>query len=543
MNPASWLDKNWLFCFAFVLIFWGGSNSFHTSFFSPPPDQLSDSVIEEPSPSEETAINIPPYPNEFRYLHPVNTTVQYHWTLAGYSDTFVSCDIYMKGSETPEDKDILGFCGLETYKLWAEQQTCLNEQGVNCTNISLRYAARSVDQLETSIKFAGPVAYAYLDNCSAWGECTQKPKLSFNASEPLQSEHIETVYVIFESGDYVACTQLPCEVEMPPTTEDGIKISYYATSSYGDRSYSRDFRMRNLSLGKDKYLFQVMGEFWWSEIPAAISQWEYFPTMEETKPSWLKENILVGELSTTNDYALLAGKLILQGSVSAAHCNDGGLLENGFASPCGVLAAKEKVTEIQNSLDIQIYQAAIESRIPPRLLKGVIAQESQFWNGWVISGEYGYGMLTDNGVDMLLTWNLPFFLNICTPVYGEDGCAWGYTNMASYPRAYLRGLSLQKVGTDDEFVLIGETLAASTGQAGQLVRNITGQQPGYIMEYEDLWMVSLGIYNGGAGCVGTAIQGAWEANEPLNWGNISEYLPGECEAIGQYPYQVMQYTE
>jgi hypothetical protein len=240
---------------------------------------------------------------------------------------------------------------------------------------------------------------------------------------------------------------------------------------------------------------------------------------------------------------LLAGKLILRGAVSAADCEDGGLLPNGAASTCGIEAARIQTTLIQNSFNDLILEAAEASRIPPKLLKGVIGQESQFWHSWVIEGEYGYGMMTDKGADMLLTYDPRFFLDLCTPIYGAPDCAWGYTNLGEFPQAYLRGLALSNIRTEKEFELIGRTIAAATGQAGQIIRNVTGEEPGDVLSYKELWLISLAIYHGGGGCVGVATEKAHDAEVPLTWANISEYLQGDCQLVATYPYLVLRYAE
>jgi hypothetical protein len=275
-----------------------------------------------------------------------------------------------------------------------------------------------------------------------------------------------------------------------------------------------------------------------------LKYWEFFPPLINENLPWAADVTSAAELATNHDYALLAGKLILRGAVSAAQCDDGGLLYNGAASACGIEAARIQTNLIQNSFDQLILDAANTSQIPPKLLKGVIGQESQFWHSWVIKGEYGYGMMTDEGADMLLTYDTRFFLDLCTPVYGASTCAWGYSNLGEFPQAYLRGLTLSTyIGTENEFELIGRTIAAATGQTGQIIRNITGEEPGDVLSYKELWLISLAIYHGGGGCVGVAAEEAYAAEYPLSWANISEFLVGDCQLISTYPYLVLRYAE
>ena len=101
---------------------------------------------------------------------------------------------------------------------------------------------------------------------------------------------------------------------------------------------------------------------------------------------------------------------------------------------------------------------------------------------------------------------------------------------------------MQDLRTDKEFELIANTLAAAAGQAGQIVRNVTDQDPGEVLSYRELWQISAALYHGGGGCVGTAIEDAWDAEANLNWGIISEYLVGDCQLIASYPYLVTLYA-
>ena len=536
--------KTWLLLFAFLVLLIGSANQPARLFFDQPGEPVGDpGAIPEPQPEGEPVGVIPKFPAHYRYLYIKNQPVRSHWVLTEIPGSAENCQIYRPDSEAPKDEDILGYCGLAVYQEWTDQAVCLAAGEAGCSKMSLAFISSIESKLETPITLPGPVAYVQSDNCPVWGFCSQKPQLTFGGIEPLKNYAIDTVYVYFEGHPVKKCTELPCNVEVPLTDERGIKVVYYAVSSYGDRSWSQEFVMRNLAGYRGGYLFQAMGDPWWSSIPAGPAQWEVFPAPNMLDVVWLQEADQMKDLNTAEDLSLLAGKLILRGTVSAANCPYGGLLENGAANACGDMAARQEVVRIQNQFNDQIWEAARVSRVPPRLLKGLIVQESQFWNGWVIKGEFGYGMMTENGADMLLTWNLPYFLNLCVPVYGTDACAWGYSMMGDFPKAYLRGLAIQKVGTENEFFLLGQTLSAAAGQTGQLIRNITSQQAGRVVDYDQMWMISLAVYNGGAGCVGTAINAAWGNGEDLTWANISEYLPGDCQAIADYPQKVVQFSD
>jgi hypothetical protein len=500
-------------------------------------------VAPTPTPSAEgETVPLPKFPPNRRSLLNIRTTVYHHWMLTSLDEQKVSCHIYMAVIGEPGDGEVLGYCGFSVYLLWQQgvcKQTLDREEP--CTGLTLHYVGPIEDQLKVSIKLPGALAYSKLSNCSPWGICSQPPQMIFGGYEPLNNQRIDRVTIKFEDGQEFICNGRECTLTMPFTNADGMKVDYYVTSSFGDDSLIETFLMRNISLVDGTYLFQLINTPWDNQIPTAAAYWEFFPSLDLQNIEWLRDVHNADELHTEHDYALLAGVLILRGDVSAANCADGGLLPNMAASACGIEAAKQEVIRIQNQFDQQIMDAANKSRVPPKLLKGIIGQESQFWNGWVIEGEYGYGMMTDEGADLLLTYDIRTFLDLCIPAYGERNCAWGYSNLADYPRAYLRGLALQTLRTDQEFELIASTLAASAGQAGQIIRNVTAEEPGDVLNYKELWQISAALYHGGGGCVGTAIQDAWDAEASLSWGIISEYLIGDCQAIATYPYLVTRY--
>jgi hypothetical protein len=487
---------------------------------------------------------IPDFPPNQRTVYKLRETMKHHWMLTRLDVQKVNCSIYMKDIGEPQDTQVLGYCGYQVYQQWL-QGVCKQtfDRETPCEGLTLHYIGPINEQLEISITMPGAVAYPGLVNCGPWGLCSDHPQMMFGGVEPLAPYQINFVHIEYEDGQAYHCEAAACAVQMPLTNADGQMVTYYVTSSYGDDSLKTTFQYRNIDMGDGTFLFEVIGSDWDRFIPVGAAQWEFFPEMDINLVPWLGGVLSPDGLYTEQDYALLAGVLILRGDVSALGCADGGLLPNYAASACGVERAREKVIQVQNRFNQEIMDAANQYQVPPKLLKGLIGQESQFWNGWVFEGEYGYGMLTDQGADLLLRWHLETFLDLCIPAYGVNECAWGYSEFADYPKAYLRGLALRDIGTNDEFKLIAKTLAAAAGQTGQIIRNVTGEEPGDVMTYRELWLISLAMYHGGGGCVGVAIEEAYDAEELLTWGSISEYLIGDCQLVAPYPYLVTQYAE
>jgi hypothetical protein len=468
----------------------------------------------------------------------------HHWMLTRLEVDKVGCHIYMNDEGEPSHREVLGYCGYRVYEMWLDgvcPQT--NDRDTPCEGLTLHYIGPMDEKLRFQIKLPGSVAYSGLVNCGPWGVCSMAPEMFFGGIDPLKNYFITRVNLDFEDGQKLACDASECSLELPQTGLSGMKASYYVTSSYGDNSLKTSFYYRNIALGDGTHLFQLIGDDWNHLIPVSAFQWEFFPSLEEARTPWLSPVNSADKLYSTHDFSYLAGILIRRGDVSASNCSDGGLVPGGAASACGIEAARDEMVAAQNRFNQEIWAAAEEARVPVKLLKGVVGQESQFWNGWVIEGEYGYGMLTDEGADMLMIWHLPTFLDLCVPVFGKQECAWGYSELGDYPRAYLRGLAMQDIGTEAEFELIANTLAAAAGQAGQIVRNVTRLEPSEVLDYREMWMITLGIYHGGGGCVGTAIEEAWEEEADLSWGLISFYLPGDCQAIAPYPYKVIEFAE
>jgi hypothetical protein len=211
---------------------------------------------------------------------------------------------------------------------------------------------------------------------------------------------------------------------------------------------------------------------------------------------------------------------------------------NGFANECGERAAAEKVLTYQNQFNGAILETAVALDLPAWLLKGLIAQESQFWPYAYSPYEIGLGQITENGADLLMRWNLNYFVDLCVPLYGEDGCSGGFDQLSKDRQIILRGSALQTAGTEQEIYLIAATLLASAEQTRQMIINVTQQEPGRLMTYEDLWKLTTANYHAGIGCVSEAFETTYELDQSLEWNTIRSHLQGECGLAVEYVNQV-----
>jgi hypothetical protein len=152
------------------------------------------------------------------------------------------------------------------------------------------------------------------------------------------------------------------------------------------------------------------------------------------------------------------------------------------------------------------------------------------------------------GIDMLLSWNSAFYLDICTSYYGEFSCGSGYLALTSTQWKFLQNVYLLRRGTDEEFDLIAETLYAGCNQTAQIIRNVTKKEPNEVAGYKDLWHMTLGVYNAGCCCIGDAMQDTMDRLVPeedgsfhFGWEDIFEHLPEGCEPAADYFDKAVRY--
>jgi hypothetical protein len=369
-------------------------------------------------------------------------------------------------------------------------------------------------------------------NCSVWSLCEQIPELKFSIANLEQSDAGYEMHVLVGDEEYVL-EGTSTIMEMPFTSDGGDTVLYWIQSAAGAVLKSNKFLMRNMPVG-DQYLFEALGDQWKEKTPGCAQVWNLFPPTDIIMSGWGQRIEDPADLDTSVDYTLLAGRLIWSGQVDADECADGGLLTNGAASQCGMETAREKVIEWQNKANSDIQKASLQALVPARLLKGMIGQESQFWPNWEFKDEYGLGMLTRDGVDMLLKWNESYYMEKCSEAYGKYYCSQGYSSLDDDDRELLIGYVMRDVGSDQEYRLLAETLYAGCNITSQIILNYTGMEARDVTDYETLWRITLGTYNSGCTCMGDAIWAAWEESERLSWESIASYLSGDCEGAADY---------
>jgi len=466
------------------------------------------------------------------------TLLASHWQLLRWSDEKPVCDLYLKHPDWPDFKDVTNSCGVEVWMQWNSTPACSATNSNTCKGLFLRYINQAPRKFVETVTLPEIEVTLSAVNCTPGEWCTSRPLVEINAIDMMGGYEVSKVHfrvagreTIYDgsSGRFI----------LPLTPQDGDWLDYWAESTYGDRSMPVRIKYRSFMEPDGKaFHFDLLGEDWKEYLPGGSLSWGIFPPLDDSMPVALVQPKDLEELNTAESYLYLSGYLIQSGQVDASTCSDGGLYLGGSASPCGEQAASQATIEWQNKFDEQIFQAALKYNVPARLLKAVIAQESQFWPDTKKPYEKGLGFITENGVDMLLNWNIPYYLNICQPIYLEGICSYGYGSIRDVRRTMLRKVVLDKVGGPDEIDILAAMLLASADQTGQVVRNLAGQEITYVAGYVDMWKIAAGNYYAGAGCMGDAIRIVLDNEDPLTWENITNELSPVCDPAEMYVRQI-----
>lgn len=206
-------------------------------------------------------------------------------------------------------------------------------------------------------------------------------------------------------------------------------------------------------------------------------------------------------LRTSKPYSLLAGRLIWYGLVKP-QCNGLSGLDpvTDAADSCGMASAQAAQTAWQNRFDPSIYQASLASQVPPKILKGVIGVESQFWPFAVGPlREISLIQLSKMGADIALRYSPELYARYCGRPGSDSYCDIPYGALTLSQQAAVRGNleaaltpqgSLQEAAQEEEkkFPIYASILRAYYCYAG----GITGNPS---------WDYALAAYQAGAACI------------------------------------------
>jgi hypothetical protein len=505
----------------------------------------------------------PPGPDRFASIFVEYT--KYTWWMARWRNDAVVCKFEIDHQGYPTYEEVYAKCPENVADRWWSQDVCIKTQLKDCPGYYIFLVNTEVAEREITVELPSALAWVSLEDCQVVSTasttlCEYLPTLVITGEEPLPNEEITGIGGLID-GEPFTCDS-PCQIRLAPTDEDGASVEFWAYSSYGDSSetFSAQVRVVETDLGDPDQTYwyvDVLSDRWMGVPPASCAEaWEAFPPVGGP-PAWLTTPKRPEDLLTEVPYNYLAANLIQAGVVDASACSNGGLLEESYgygANTCGLEAAQEAVTAWQNQFDDLILEVAEETSVPAQLLKRLFARESQFWPAIYEGGDIGLGQLTEDGADTTLLWNPSFYDQFCPLALDAERCNEGYLHLDEEERSLLRlglvhtvnaacadcplGIDLSRA--DFSVRVFGHALQANCEQAGRLVRNISGDAPGEVASYEDMWKFTLINYNAGPGCLGDALLATHDQGKPFEWDNVAPNLYGVCATAIDYVEDISQ---
>ena len=514
-----------------------------------------------PKPNLRGNMDGPPGPD--RYASILMDYTIYTWWMASYEDGSFVCEIITDHEGLPTLNDVYLDCGEDIYDDWVNQEACQTTVYNACEGYYIFLIDERPSQREVTVELPAAKAWINLEECSPLSItnttlCEFMPKLVITGDEPLPNEEIIGIGGRID-GELFNCNA-PCHIRLAPTDEDGVTVEFWSYSSYGDSSetFSAQVRVAEDNEGNPDQTYwyvDVLSSQWIGEPAASCAEtWESFPPVGGP-PQWLTTPLRPEDLNTKVPYNYLAANLILAGFVDASSCENNGLLPDSFgANTCGLEVARPSVTEWQNRFDGLILNVAQEIGVPAQMLKRLFARESQFWPSFIVGSDIGLGQLTEDGADTTLLWNPSFFEQFCPLVLPSERCETGYLHITEEEREHLRlglintvnascqdcPLGIDMRQADFSVSVFGHTLLANCEQTGRLVRNVSGEAPGRVASYEDLWKFTLVNYNAGPGCLGDSLQTTNDNNQLFEWANVASNLGGICSLGATYVEDISQ---
>jgi len=355
----------------------------------------------------------------------------YEWWLLSWNSSQVICQIFIEHEGWPEPEEVDYFCGKTVLNNWLNTEPCIFSEEITeqsqCPGLYLHLTNVTPGEREIEVDLLPPQVFVDITNCNPQppeNRCESLPTLHLIAEEPLPNESIINIQGYVDTEPF-SCEGADCSVPLPATGPNGILVSFWAESTFGDSSETYTAQVRVIPWGdfvapdgepqdSPQWYVDILSTQYLGNIQSTCSQiWSAFPPVGGP-PTWLSSPEHPDGLISTQPYYYLAGSLISQELVDANHCVDGGLVTSGLANQCGLEAAREIINEWQNQFDSEIILVAAETGVPAQLMKNIFSRESQFWPGFSATyQEAGLGHLSDLGADTILLWNPSFFSQFC----------------------------------------------------------------------------------------------------------------------------------
>ncbi len=520
-------------------------------------------VIPQPAPVDAIGLGLDG-PERKAILTVSYTT--YEWWLLTWSNSDLVCQVYVEHEGWPEPEEVKYYCGESILEDWLNTSGCEFSDQVttpeHCPGLYLHLVSVTPGERQIEVDLLPPQVYVDIVNCDPQppeNRCETMPYLHLIGEEPLPNEHIINIqgYVGTEAFN---CEGSECTLPLPATGINGIQVSFWAASSYGDSSDTFTAQVRVIPWGDfaapdvvtndpPQWYVDILSSQYIGRIESTCSEiWSAFPPVGGP-PAWLSSPDHPDGLISDQPYYYLAGSLIRSGAVDTGDCPDGGLQSEYIASQCGLEAVRPQISEWQNQFNSEIIRVAQDTGVPAQLLKNIFSRESQFWPGFAATYyEAGLGHLSDLGAETVLLWNPDFFSQFCPLILETTECQRGFGNLDIAEQEMLRGALVQHVNAacpecplgidlrqaNFSISIFARSLLANCEQVGQIIYNTTRLPAGEVSFYEDLWRFTLVNYNAGPGCLSNAIQRAYASNSPLTWDAVSLYLEPGCQNCLDY---------
>ncbi len=466
------------------------------------------------------------------------------WQLVFWANQEVACTFTVFGEDLPSSNEIEAACGIEIVHLWYSTPACthpfFHENGTDvCSGLFLRKTSQQEQSIPEEEKTNETKNSLFMiRGCEPADLCNQLPIVVFrnNSAENNLPKHTLRVKIDTFEGE---CFDIECEMELPITNNEGKWVEFWTMSADGGQGIHSRFKYRAAIVPNTSnlmYQFDLISDAYPETTPFGSDIWKVFPQLSTKNLKIYEKPFSADFLTTTFHLSILAGKIIQHGLVDTSFCSNYGLMNDGSANGCGEKASAELVFFMQNQYNRLLFQSGKENHVPPNLIKSMIAQESQFWPYSETENEYGLGMITENGIDLLLRWNMSYYQKLCKTVFQQkpDVCEIQYSEISAAEQQILRGSALQKIGTDEEIDLLGAVLRASAAQVNQIVQNITGSDCEHTVLYEDMWKLTIANYYSGSGCIHNAMLITAAYKYDLTWDHVQNFLSGTCTRAKQY---------
>ena len=460
------------------------------------------------------------------------------WQLAFWANQEPACTITVHGEGAPSSDEIETACGKEIANLWNSTPACshpfFNADNVNvCNGLFLRKIwQKEVSDTDEKKTLEMKNLQFFFRGCEPSDRCNQLPIVTFRKNPSGSNDSFPIIRIKMDSFEG-ECAEDECQMELPITSEEGKWVEFWSLSRDGVQGVHNRFKYRAAVVSDSSnliYQFDLISEIYPEAAPFCSDIWHVFPQISLQNQKIYEAPFSSDFLTTTFHLSILAGKIIKYGLADTSHCSNYGLMNDGSANGCGEKSSADQIFTIQNQYNDLLFESGIRNHVPPRMIKSMIAQESQFWPYSEIDNEYGLGMITENGIDLLLRWNTSYYQGLCKDVFPQkaDGCEIQYSEIPSTEQQILRGSALQRIGSNEEIDLLGAVIRASAAQVNQIIQNITGSDCERSISYEDLWKFTIANYYSGSGCIHNAMLITAAYKYALTWDNVQNFLSGTC---------------